>query len=424
MGENASRTGHLDHLLLCCHTTRTVYSTRLSVLTILHSDIHHPIHIIRHSTACPTISTKNRSSLLPLPLITKLLRIAPPLGELFFNDSDPRHQLPSFTLQRPSLPDALPSIEHLHSPYTQSPSRRHSPSLRPRSSGNNDLLRYAMSHDDKTRVASPTPISGHTLPPLRSVSSGATRRLDTSSPSSPLEVHDRKRRHDDGLASPQSSQASYEIVSPRSDAPYRPTKRQNQYLDINEDGKLEIKSAKESTEFVIPPQLPITVFPVEFQNWQTSSQPPPPMTATTSGGIALDPVLSSLRSSAAAQGSGSSSVQQPIPEISFDETINSSAEIFLDAEAHAAKDLLSPHDADDGSDKGKDAPFSRSPELRISHKLAERKRRKEMKDLFDELREQLPQDRGMKASKWEILSKGLDMVEGGLTFQPSTISRI
>jgi hypothetical protein len=29
-----------------------------------------------------------------------------------------------------------------------------------------------------------------------------------------------------------------------------------------------------------------------------------------------------------------------------------------------------------------------------------------MKDLFDELRDQLPADRGMKASKWEILSKG------------------
>lgn len=53
---------------------------------------------------------------------------------------------------------------------------------------------------------------------------------------------------------------------------------------------------------------------------------------------------------------------------------------------------------------------SRSEDHRISHKLAERKRRKEMKDVFDNLKDALPP--GVpKSSKWEILNEASTTID-------------
>jgi hypothetical protein len=78
-------------------------------------------------------------------------------------------------------------------------------------------------------------------------------------------------------------------------------------------------------------------------------------------------------------------------------------------QAHDQDHAMNPH-LEGLKDGEKAQPFSRSPELRVSHKLAERKRRKEMRDMFEELRVMLPTERGSKWSKWEILSKGTSIL--------------
>ncbi|PKI84100.1 hypothetical protein MVES1_002159 [Malassezia vespertilionis] len=80
----------------------------------------------------------------------------------------------------------------------------------------------------------------------------------------------------------------------------------------------------------------------------------------------------------------------------------------LGAESGASMHSKSRRDSSyDSTSEKKDTPYSRSPSLRVTHKIAERKRRKEMKELFDELKEYVPVDRGPKTSKGDILTKAV-----------------
>ncbi|KAE9962899.1 hypothetical protein BLS_009911 [Venturia inaequalis] len=79
---------------------------------------------------------------------------------------------------------------------------------------------------------------------------------------------------------------------------------------------------------------------------------------------------------------------------------------------HRSVTSLQAHDPGSPQTPGGSGNYSRTPELRVSHKMAERKRRSEMKSLFDELNNILPNSPGGKSSKWEILTKAIEHIKG------------
>ena len=73
-------------------------------------------------------------------------------------------------------------------------------------------------------------------------------------------------------------------------------------------------------------------------------------------------------------------------------------------------DRMSVRSIDMDSEAAAIGPYSRSPELRQTHKIAERKRRRDMSLLYDDLKKMLPDDKSLKTSKHEVLVRTLALI--------------
>ena len=89
---------------------------------------------------------------------------------------------------------------------------------------------------------------------------------------------------------------------------------------------------------------------------------------------------------------------------------------------NSAVDSSNNNDSSTSLDSRRSSTSSRSEDHRLSHKLAERKRRKEMKDVFGDLKDVLPP--GVpKSSKWEILNEASITIDDLLAHEQALLNQ-